>query len=405
MLAVFLLSFDTLRISSRATGTNQATFFLTLGLLCSVRDRVRWAGVCYGLAAGTAYFVAPVLLCLLAYGVVSAPQRRDRWGLVISFAAALLAGHVPAWLMAPREWWEQAVAFHFAKPAIGSDFSATFRQFMTAEGSQALACLLIGLWLLADRQRRRDAWLPLAGLAAILAGTAMGRVYVYYWFPSFPLLALGTALFLREAWLLARRADNRVTALVAALAFMCAAVQPAFYAAQSRPPTNTGPLEFHPTPVVRAINPVIAPLLCRQAPSWLPLPGLVRALRRENRAWWDTDALVAAVTNNVGPAETLYGDSTTTPLLALLACRRIAGELADTNTMQFRTGQRTLRGDLQGALADRLRLVVVQPQRGIYILPEFREFLQAQTRPLLKDNDGSSPVWLFVLPTETTATR
>ncbi len=398
LLALFLLSFDTLRISSRSTGASEATFFIALGFLCQMRSRPFLAGICYGSAAATAFYVAPVLACLLAFGLAelhASNRCADFLKLMACLAGAWVVIHLPSWLIAPRAWLEQAVLFHFKKPPIGPDFTYTFTRFLASEGAQAAACTFATALLLFDKARRRYAWVVAAALAVLPLGLAMRRVYIYYWFPAFPFFAIGTVIFLRQCWELFRVKPAPAVALATA----CFVVQPATYIILARAfpepePGQAAP--FKPTPVVRLVNPAVRQLLSIRAPRWLPLPGVIRALQHENRYWWDMRPAVKAIQQTLQPAETLFGDSTTTPLLALLSRRRIAGELADTNTMQYRTGLRSLGADLQKALADNARLFVAQPRRGIYLLPEYREFIHSRGTPWRIESTGLGDVLLFL---------
>jgi len=398
-MAVFLLSFDTLRISSRATGTNQATFFLTLGFLFQVRGLFTLAGVCYGASVATALFVAPVLVCLLAFGwadMALGTRRTGMFRLLAGLALSLVAIHLPSWLIAPGAWWDQTVLFHFKKPPIGPDFVYTFTRFLAAEGTQTVACALGAVWFLLDRVQRRYVWLMAAALSVLPFGLALKRVYIYYWFPAFPFLAIGTCIFLHKCWQMMRVKP----ALAVGLAMLCIGSQPVWYVvlARSLPAMQDSQEQiFHPTPVVRVVNPIVRAILSLRTLNWVPMPGLVRALRHENRQWWDVAPAVTALQQTLAQNETLYGDSTTTPLLALLSRRRIAGELADTNTMQFRTGRRSVGGDIQKAFADGVRVFVAQPNRGIYLLPEYREFLTKIGPPWRVETTGLGPVLLFLV--------
>lgn len=412
VMAVFLLSFDTLRISNRATGTNQATFFLTLGFLLFVRGQPRLAGICYAAALATGIYVIPVLACLVGFGwaELRAERRSRDWlWLFASLIGALIAFHVPTWVTAWREWWQQTVWFHVRKPAIGPDFGYTLKQFTAAEGSQAVACALALVLLMIRRDRSRDMWLPMAGLSFLMLGLVTKRVYIYYWFPSFPFLALGTGLFLHEMWgWLWERTDWRRWAAVG-LTGLCLVVQPVWYGMLSVRVSGWGATprhDFHPTPAIGPINRLVAALFPAQVPGWMPVPGFVRALWHESRFWQNADALATEVARTLTVEETLYGDSTTTPLLALLAQRRIAGERADSNTMQFRTGLRTVADDLRAAQRDGLRLLVAQPRRGVYLLPEFAEFVNREAILWRQEDTGNGLVMLFLTrpPSATNAT-
>lgn len=383
----FLFCYDVLRVSSHYTGVNQATFFLIAGLWLFLRGRPWLAGACYAAALATATYVLPILVMLFVlFPFRGAWRDRDerqlsRRTLVAALVVFVLI-HLPAWLLAPSQWWEQTVLFQLGKPATGSTFAAAFRQMMSAEGFLAGTSLLFTLSCLRRSHRERIVWLPLIGLIYIALFLLLGRVYIYYLVAALPFLALGGGLFLRNAWASAttRRGPGRFA--MPALVVLALLIQPLVYRSipdVARDPGRVMEYTFSPTPGLGPVNTALSAIFPKRRIVGIPAPGTIRYLWHENGWWEDAREVAAAIDGALPPGGTLYGDSTTTPLLAFLAKRRIACELADTNTLHFRAGHRSVEEDAACAEGDGLALVVRQPGRGIDNLPEFKTLVDSKT--------------------------
>jgi hypothetical protein len=72
--------------------------------------------------------------------------------------------------------------------------------------------------------------------------------------------------------------------------------------------------------------------------------------------------IAAYVAANTAPDETISGASTATPLVALLAGRRIAGDEADTNNKRFRSGMLTDKAYWDEVCADKLKFILALPR-------------------------------------------
>jgi hypothetical protein len=145
----------------------------------------------------------------------------------------------------------------------------------------------------------------------------------------------------------------------------------------------------------------------KDAPLIGPLNGLVRALFFEDGvrvpgSWhlgvteylWNQSrgfdsypAIVDEVQRDAPARATVFGDSSTLPLVALGAGRRIALDFADTNVQRFTTGTTTPE-DAIAALERDPPTVVVSAGGGFYGLPQFKQWVQAHYSEVRSFTDG-----------------
>ena len=402
-LLFFWFSYDTLRIASHYTGTSQATLFLLLGWWLCLRRRPAWAGACFAASMSTAVYIVPLVglvvwWCQSLEGKKSIGDPRALARIGIGGGVAILLIHLPVWIVAPGAWWEQTVMYHARKPPIGSSFGDAFSQFLAAEGFQAAAALLVSISLSLGKKQRRVARIALFGLIYIFIFVLLQRVYIYYFLPAFPFLALGSAIFLRDTW---RRIIRSTKPLINSATLGLGAallIQPLFYwniPSVRQDPWKVTRFEFRPTPGIGPLNQPISWIFPSRRLDGLPAPGILRYLWHENSFWEESGDLARELDRTLPPAGTLYGDSTTAPLLAFLSHRRLACELADTNTLHFRIGTRSVQADLDCAKADRLSLLVVQPRAGINLVPEFNRFVTEEGVLWRESTAGKRQVKLY----------
>jgi hypothetical protein len=93
-----------------------------------------------------------------------------------------------------------------------------------------------------------------------------------------------------------------------------------------------------------------------------PSPPYRHYLWNKALAFSAAPEIAAYVAANTAPDETISGSSTATPLVALLAGRRVAGDEADTNNKRFRSGMLSDRAYWDEVCADKLRFVLAQPR-------------------------------------------
>jgi hypothetical protein len=128
---------------------------------------------------------------------------------------------------------------------------------------------------------------------------------------------------------------------------------------------------------IAPLDRVVRPLIWRDRRidgRWYP--QLTHYLWHESQWFESADRLAAEVRNRTTERDTIFGDSASTPLIALLAGRRIALDEADTNVMGFllrpQSGEDLIRR-LDGAPPE---IVVARANFGIFSM----RFFQAWAR-------------------------
>lgn len=91
-------------------------------------------------------------------------------------------------------------------------------------------------------------------------------------------------------------------------------------------------------------------------------PGYRHYLWTKKRTFSTLDAIADAVRERSAPDETIAGASTTTPIIALAAGRRIAADEVDTNNKRFRTGLLDDETYWRAICADNVRLIIATPR-------------------------------------------
>ena len=87
------------------------------------------------------------------------------------------------------------------------------------------------------------------------------------------------------------------------------------------------------------------------------------------------------VKQNSASGDTIFGDSTSVPLIALMSERRIASDLVDTNQVTFKSGVADLQETMGKLRAGMPKFIILRPLYGIGSIPEFREFAEKQCAP------------------------
>ncbi|MBE7558251.1 hypothetical protein HS125_04625 [bacterium] len=299
--------------------------------------RWRWTG--RQLLAITA---APAVLLLTWLGTPAA-RRRHALAQWCATAGAVLAGiFLPFALLAPRGMYHGMIAYHFNKVARPERDMAVWREALAGNGwllALALAALGIWLWM---RRRHSSPLAPLAGvfvIAHFVFLLAQKRMWAFYFDPLIP---------------------------------ACAA------------------LGAYPWVVLRA-RPVAprwkwAPPVLLAALLAVPLYASVRDyLAHESHYLMAVQPMAEYLAQRAPEGAALFGDSASTPLLALLTGLPVAGNEVDTNVMRFTSGTSPL-----GSVLDSLRAYPVtyvvgnsyvarggsgRVWMGVAGLPEFRRLV------------------------------
>ncbi len=444
--AVFALltAFSLLRASSHWTGINLALMWTSLGLMFALRRKPVTAGVMFALGVCTGNYVLPgaVMGGLLAF----LGSRRDGLRYSLGFAAPWAAIQVIGLLLGGGGYVDGVYRYHFLKSSKEGASRQMFYRVATDNFLLHLSGVLAPVlaWLerrlapgsgasVPERGRpERDAqgWIQPAwlwfrgvllqdgprGVARIGSLWALGyllfiftipRVFPFYFLLAFPGLALATGALVdglaRHGIGLARRLYERDRPWRIAAAWVAGLLVFILVATLVRVPLQRGllPTYIRPRPV---------PMTWRA--SALPVDGLLRwccwddtaqartaygtvqeVLYHESRIFEQAEALAAWLEERARPGDTLFGDSSTAGLIALLSGVPLQADFADTNTLRFTSGISPPQEVIERLDTPALRFVLVQGRavkdrrgrirwryRKFAALPAFRRWLDENFR-------------------------
>jgi hypothetical protein len=424
-LALYLSAYDFLRASSHYTGAAEATALLAWALERAFAGRAAAAGLLSAAAGLTALYALPaaagvglvaVLRCREDLLTPLVAARRYAVAFAILFGGANLAGV----LLFASDYLDPVFRYHLLKPPAGEErLEGTLRAIVRdnawiAWGAPAAAAaFVLGLGARArggpgdppprgGRSRARgggDARLldgPWGPAAAGLLTSALhlgfflmlGRVYTFYVLPAFPGLALagGAAWGFVVSALTGAVPRRRLAGAAVGLGAILGA-EATFLVLDRRAgrggddPDAALRYTWRDAPVPAPVNAAVRALLWRDeraAGRWIP--GVTRYLQHESRRFEAPERLAESVRRLTPDGGTIFGDSLSAPLTALLAGRRIALDEADTNSMRFRSGI-TPPSEIIEALERRPpAAVIASPRRGFFTVTEWRAWVTSRYR-------------------------
>jgi hypothetical protein len=449
--ALYLCSFDVLRASSHWTGINLSVMWLCAGLWALGTHRVSLAGVFMALGVGTGNYVLPSAMTAMALCFLRSWRHGARFavGFIIPWAAVQAFGLV----LGGGAYLDAVYRYHLAKPGAAGGTGGMFARVLTdnfaliVTACSALVLVLLQGWLnrrlqepppdepspeeagglrraarmvrdLLDLEGRRGWVLALGAfaLANLLFLSLLSRLFPFYFLLLFVFLALmgGYAVQdfferLRALWRARRRRERSFYEAGAILSLLLIA---AVAAALVRLPlqrtllpnyvrTADRPMVWADAPVPDFVN-RLARFLCFEdtAVAWRDYGTCTEALFHESQYFESAETLADYVRQNTHPAQTIFGDSSSAGLIALLSGRRLAADEADTNVMRFRSRTTSIRDFLQRVDTPHLAMVVVSGRElqgkngrverrfdGFASLPEFRRFIEENFTPAFKVHD------------------
>ncbi len=132
-------------------------------------------------------------------------------------------------------------------------------------------------------------------------------------------------------------------------------------------------------------------------------------LYHESRFFEKAEDLAEYVEANTGEDQTIFGDSSTAGIVALLSGRRLAADFADTNTMRFRSKITSVDETIKKVEADDLALVLVsagyrRTRGGKSVLrygrfasmPEFRRWLDEKYEEAYRVRDRTKGMFILL---------
>ncbi len=390
---VYLFSYHILRISTHLDGANLATLWLCIGLERLVRSRDVQAASFFVVGGFTLFNAIPAAVG--AWAVIFVLDRRRGVRLaVLGFALFALAVAVTVAIVG-MEFFDQVIGYHLGKSVKSDSLASTLHNALRLNpwlvGASALGVVGLILRPAKARTSERSAWaneielrLPLylalgAGIASLLFLGSLAKVFSYYLTPLLlcmaPLAAFGLVSLAEQLRAVARsREREAMTATLILGAFFIVTQAPAlsgFFAGEgASTPREWKASGFAPS------DAIVRPLLWRNSRE----PG-ARYLAWTHYLWAEAShfseasEIADAIQARGDDGDTLFGDSLAAPLVALLADRKIAFEIADTNYMRFEHKPDSLAKTLARLDAAPPRFVIRRPTRGFSKSAELREWL------------------------------
>ena len=409
--SLFLFSFDVLRISSHFVGASLSAMWVAIALeRLGNRSDVQ-AALAFALGTFTLLSAAPAGLAAALVLLAADPRRALRFG--AAGLAAFAALNLLCLASFGSAFFEQVYLYHFGKevvPGGASEVFASVVRFNTWLFFGGLAGIAAVLARLRERSRREapepqaptdnppaletrsalDDHLPLlaaavGALASIAFLATIARVFTYYFAVLFVCLAPLAAFGLAEALRLVTRALRTRVPKTAVGGLLLLAIVAVGQLSHWMPSEGDGTSRASYTwrgSGVAGLDAVVRPLLWRdQEVADRHYLAWTHYLWHEAQSFDLAESLAQDVRERSREGDTIFGDSTSTPLIALLAGRRISFDEVDTNVMRFGTGAMSIEDLLDKLETAPPRLIVTQLGRGIYSIPEFASWLRQSYTP------------------------
>ncbi len=414
-------TYELLMGSTDMNGENLMTAFLMAALLAGVRKRYATSGVLAGLALGSGLYSLAAVLALGVAAAFTSRKAGARFGVgllaafvgvSLPFAALGGAGffkgvfayhfakpvrgsdHIPVF-GSPNPFTMIGALLHDVPAYLGSKGFKRTLYFQAPEylAAALAAALLVGraAWARSRADEADDEheqrWQHILDPRDLLSGSGPGlaklgllstllfliqwsalpEVYDFYMVPMFAFMALPGAWVLHEAYQGVRDTRDWAGLGVPVVLFFAFSLHRTWAASLLR--------EMWPSEVRRQGQTVKYEWHEPAVPAWLAKPA--RALffvdHRErgevmpyyrhyvwNKSLTFSKAgeIAAYVRDNTHPDETITGASDLTPLVALLAGRRMAGDVVDTNVKRFESGMLTRSAFFDHICHDRVRYIL-----------------------------------------------
>lgn len=382
----YLTSFSLLRASTHWTGINLSVMWMVIALWALFGKRPLLAGLCMASGVCTGTYVLPGAIMAGLLALLQSNRCGVRYG--IGFVGLWGAVQLSCWWLGGEAYLDAVYRYHMLKPIkAGVSWNMTVRVFTdnftlflgtvlapimaslrpgetgptTVPSSETKAGpLVLRLW---SFLRNLLFQTPKTGLARIGALWVLGyllfiamlpTVFPYYFLLMFPAMAL-CAGFIADSLMshgatIARGSGNRTKAWwdrATALGLIAALIWGAY---EVRMPVQRRllpdyvrrvdvPMKWSNAPLPGWINSMVQRALWDDAArAYQEYGTLQEVLYHESRYFEETEKLAEYVRTHSRPEQTLFGDSSVAGLVALLADRRLAEDISDTNTMRFRSG-------------------------------------------------------------------
>ena len=382
----YLTSFSLLRASTHWTGINLSVMWIVIALWALFGKRPLLAGVCmaFGVCTGTYVLPGAIMAGLLAF------LQSNRCGVRywIGFVGLWGAVQLSCWWLGGEAYLDAVYRYHMLKPIkAGVSWSMSVRVFTdnftlflgtvlalilaslisretgpTTEPSPETKAgpLVLRLWSFFQARLIQTPKICLARIGALwvlgylLFIAMLPTVFPYYFLLLFPAMALCAGFvadsLISHGVMLAQGGRNRTKAwwdTATALGLIVVLIWGAYGVRQ---PVQRRLLpgyvrkvdvsmKWSGAPLPEGVNRLVRRVFWDDVAQAYQEYGTVQeVLYHESRYFEQAEKLAEYVRTHSQPEQTIFGDSSVAGLVALLADRRLAGDISDTNTMRFRSG-------------------------------------------------------------------
>jgi len=212
-----------------------------------------------------------------------------------------------------------------------------------------------------------------------------------------PLAAVGLAGLGRRAVLAVRtRSATPAVEAIGLLAIVLLGLLPHWLGGDEDPPAPAR-YEWRPSGSA-AIDAVVRPIFWsdeKRVPGWYP--AWTHYLWRAGFTFRGAEGLAREVRDRSEPDETIFGDPNSTPLIALLADRRITLDEADTNGARFQREGTPVEDMIERLETEPPRLLLVQRGQHLMAFPAFVEWVQQNYTLVLKRDEPFQAMVFYLL--------
>lgn len=343
---LFFLSYNTLLEATYSLGINETTMFVVLALYFLFASSFRYhelaSGICFGFAGITGLYSLVPFLVVSMYLLFL--KRQQFLMLISGFFLIFGTVNLIFFIVGGIPYISQVYIYHLLKPKEESNTLILLASMVK------MNVFLIGSALLSlfTRARKQFLLIWLVVLAYLFFLLMLNRIFAFYFVLLFPFLAILGGFGL--------------TCLFTHL-----------YNYQQLP---------------RWIFYVIVAILSVFFLWNLSADALY--LNRVDFTSFDSlEEMVTFIQGTTDSGDTIFGDDSTVPLLAILANRSIALHEVDTNDMRFRSGLTSISELIERLHATGVRYIIIRPYRGIGMSNELFAFLQEQCSLVKEYHDAN----------------
>lgn len=346
---LFLFTYDKLRGSSHYTGMNLTVMFMVIGLFFALHRRAFWAGIFFGIGSITGFYASVGAGALALFWLLT--ERRQFGRFVIGFALIFLSTNLICAILFGQKYIEPVYVYHFLKPRMHGWNTTIFVRVFRNNLLVLIPALMSPLTLLWKNKlsmayksnkvsemssRRVVILLTLLLFCYVLFLIGLKRIFDFYFILVFPFGAILAAYTLVTSF-------NRLVRLRSSFNKL----------------------------TVRLIGGAIMTTLLLCNGIW----AARKLIRHESHYLRVAPEIANYIVRHSSPEDKLFGDSSSAPLVALLAKRRIAANFIDTNAMRFRSGITTVEQCLRELSNDQPKYILVKHNTGFIRVDGFQTYI------------------------------